>query len=290
APWDTAAGRSDVQEQWKPEVLRGPPEPVVDRVPIRPLGQRRDGNERPDQPELRAALELLTGVVDVVDVEHGDALEAIGIGLAELRDPVVVHTTDGGEQPAVRDAVPEEPLARLQARAPDSVHLVLFDHRLGIVAPEPDVFPYPEEIDLRRVLEPLSCLNHRAQGADLLAVDEPRVVLATGGGLHPFHPGRAVLESRLDPLRVQVRRLDDVGVCRDELICRHRPVLAESKHPHVSRRSPSTRWAPYRRSRALSKRRLPCLRPPQSARGGRRRWNPVACSKAWASWSTPHSS
>src|SRR5436190_1119437 len=83
APWDTAAGRADVQEQWKPEVLRGPPEPVVDRVPIRPLGQRRNGNERPDQPELRAALELLTGVVDVVDVEHGDALEAIGIGLAE---------------------------------------------------------------------------------------------------------------------------------------------------------------------------------------------------------------
>jgi len=28
----------------------------------------------------------------------------------------------------------------------------------------------------------------------------------------------------------------------------------------------------------------------QSARDGRRRWKPVACSKACASWSTPHSS
>src|SRR5205807_1853653 len=28
----------------------------------------------------------------------------------------------------------------------------------------------------------------------------------------------------------------------------------------------------------------------QGAIGGRRRWNPVACSNAWASWSTPHSS
>src|SRR3989442_14428502 len=83
--------------------------------------------------ELRAAFQLLTALLDVVHVEHGDALQTIRRGPTEVSDPVVVDATDGGEQPAVRDPVPEETLARLQERAPDAGHLVLFDHRLWIV-------------------------------------------------------------------------------------------------------------------------------------------------------------
>src|SRR2546422_6191261 len=52
---------------------------------------------------------------------HGDALEAIGIGLAEVRDPIVVGAADGGEHGAVRDAVrSEEHTSELQSR----LHLV----------------------------------------------------------------------------------------------------------------------------------------------------------------------
>src|SRR5712692_958330 len=237
---DAAAGRSDVQEKRQPDVLRGPPEALVDRVTIGPISQRRDGNERPDQPEFRAAFQLLTGLFDIVHVEHGDALQAIGRGLAEVRDPVVVDAADGREHGAVRDAVPEEALARLQTGPPDTVHLVLLDHRLRIVRGEPDVFPQAQEIDLGGILEPLSRLHHRAQGADLQPVDEPRVVLTPRGGFHPLHPRRPLSEPGLDPARVQVRWLDDVGICRDELVRRHRTPPRESTRPSVIRRLPAS--------------------------------------------------
>ena len=144
---ESPARRADVQEQREPDVLGRPPEPVVDRVPIRPVGQRRDRDERADQPEPGAALELVRGLLDVVDVEHRDALEAVGKRLAEVGDPVVVAAADGREQLAIRDAVPEEALARLQARAPHAVHLVFLDHRLRLVRAVPDVLPHPQEVD-----------------------------------------------------------------------------------------------------------------------------------------------
>src|SRR5207247_7483448 len=126
---------------------------------------RRHRDERADQPELRATLELTRALVDVVHVEHRDALEAVGKWLAELRDPVVVHAADRGEHGAVRDAIPEEALARLQTRAPYAVHLVLFDHRVGTVRAEADAVPGAEAVDLRGLREPLTRLDHRAQGS-----------------------------------------------------------------------------------------------------------------------------
>src|SRR6202040_2879089 len=105
--------------------------------------------------EVDRAPRLLRGLLDVVHVEHGDALETVGIGLAEVRDPVVIDAGDGREQGAGREAGPEEPPARLQARAPHPPHPVLFDHRLWVVRAESDVSPPPKKIDLRRVLESL---------------------------------------------------------------------------------------------------------------------------------------
>src|SRR5215475_13296102 len=71
----------------------------------------------------------------------------------------------------------------------------------------------------------LTRLHDRAQRAGLPAVDEPRVVLAAGWRLHPFHPRRAVTVPRLDPMGVEIGRLDDVGIGRDELEIRHRTLL-----------------------------------------------------------------
>ena len=42
---------------------------------------------------------------DVVDVDHGDALEPLRRGLAKFRDPVIIDPKDGSEQVAVRHAV-----------------------------------------------------------------------------------------------------------------------------------------------------------------------------------------
>ena len=237
AAGDAAAWRADVQQQWEPQVLRGPPQAVVDRMTIRAVGQRRDGDEGADQPEPGAALELQRRLLDIVHVEHGDALEPIGKGLAEVGDPVVVDAADGREHGAVGDAVPEETLARLQARAPHAVHLVLLDHRLGIVGAEPDVFPRAEEIDLRRILEPLSGLHHGAQGAGLLTVDEPGVEFAARGRLQPRQTRGPLPEFWLDPGRVEVRRLDDVRIGRDELVRQHRNSPSRSGRKPVVRRA-----------------------------------------------------
>src|SRR5438067_22133 len=129
--------------------------------------QWRDRDEGPNDPEFLASLEFLTAHVDVIDIEHADALQALGIGFAEIGDPVVVDAADLGQEFAVRNAVPEEALARLQARPPDAVLFILFDHRMRIIAALADVFPDPEEVDLRRVLEALPGLHDRPQGPDL---------------------------------------------------------------------------------------------------------------------------
>src|SRR4030095_17176181 len=74
AAGDAAPRRADVQEQRHPDVLRGPPEAVVDRMAIRPVGQRRDGDERPDQAELRATLELQVSLLTRAHVDTCDDL------------------------------------------------------------------------------------------------------------------------------------------------------------------------------------------------------------------------
>src|SRR5947207_13058566 len=111
--------------------------------------QWRDRDEGPDESEFLASLEFLAAHVDVIDIEHADALQALGIGFAEIGDPIVVDAADFGQQLAVRDAVPEEALARLQARAPYPVFFVFPDHRMRVVATLADVLPNAEKIDLR---------------------------------------------------------------------------------------------------------------------------------------------
>src|SRR6266702_3221919 len=175
--------------------------------------------------------------------------------LAEIGDPVVVAAADVGEEVAVRDAIPEEPLARLQDRPPDAVFLVFDDHRLGVIGAFADILPEPEEIDLRGVLEALPGLHHRAQRADLLAVEHPGVVVAPAGGLAPFHPRRAVPELWRDAACVHVRRLDDMRVRGDQFPlwhyhlprcrrqgCRSMPhltvIASEAKQSRADRASP----------------------------------------------------
>src|SRR5271154_5885185 len=145
--------------------------------------------------------------------------------LAEIGDPIVVAAADFRKELGIRDAVPEQALTWLQHRAPDAILLVLDQHCIGVVSALADIFPKAEEIDLRGVLEALPGLHHRAQRADLHAVEHPGVEVAAGRSLAPFHARRAVTEFRGDPGCVHVRWLDDVRIRRDQLVRRHYELL-----------------------------------------------------------------
>src|SRR5438094_9925692 len=126
--------------------------------------------------------------------------------LAEIGDPVVVNTADLGQQLTVRNTVPKEALAGLQHRAPDTVLLVFFDHRVGVIGTLADILPEPEKIDLRGVLKALPGLHHRAQGADLHAVQHPGVVFPSCRRFSSFHLGRSVAALSIDVAVVVVHR------------------------------------------------------------------------------------
>ena len=151
-PGIPAAWRADMQQERNVEVLGRPPELFVDGMAVGPVGQWGDGDEGPDEPQSSAAFELLTRVVHIVHIQHGDAFEAVGVRLTEIDDPVVIDATDGRQQLAVRNAVPEQALAGLQAGAPHAVHLQLFGHGVWVVRRPPHVIPHPQEIDLRGIL------------------------------------------------------------------------------------------------------------------------------------------
>src|SRR5262245_7193211 len=169
------------------------------------VGQGKDRDERPGEPQFGATHEFLAGILDVVHVQHADALEPVGRSPAEVRDPRVVGAAKGREQLAIRQAVPEEALARLKAGAPNAVHLELLEHGVGLVRRLPDVLPQPEKIDGPRVLEPPARLDHRSDRPDAPALEVPGVIL-------PADPGAMALDARspgaelwLDPALVKIR-------------------------------------------------------------------------------------
>lgn len=118
---DAVTRCADMQQQRHIEILRGPPQPLVNRVAIGLVRHRRDGNECAHQTQFLASRELQAGLVDIVDFQHRDALQALRIRPAEIRHPVVVDTADFGPERAVGRAIPEQALARLQARAPRAI-------------------------------------------------------------------------------------------------------------------------------------------------------------------------
>jgi hypothetical protein len=66
----------------------------------------------------------------------------------------------------------------------------------------PDILPGAEEIDLRWILEALPGLDHRAERADLHAIERPGVEFASGRRLAPFHLGRPLTQFRFEATRI----------------------------------------------------------------------------------------
>ena len=118
---------ADVQRERHVDVLRGRPEAVVVARTERCPRRRRHGDQRAGEPEVAAADQLAGGVVDVVDVDHRDALEAAVVLAAELGEPVVVGLHRRAHDFGVGHRVQHEALARIDHRTPHAVGLALVD-------------------------------------------------------------------------------------------------------------------------------------------------------------------
>ena len=218
---DAPPVRPDMQEQGDVQVLSRPPESLIDGVAIRPVRHGIHRDESPNESQVCTAFQLLAGIVHIVHIQHRDALQPLGIGCAEVGDPIVVDPADGREQLAIRYPVPEEPLAGLQARTPHPIEFVLLDHGVGVVGGLADVVPDAEEIDVRGIFKSLSGLDHRAEGPHLQPIDKPGIVLSSCRRFPLLHAWRPVSEFRLDATRVHIRWLDDMGIRRDQFVCCH---------------------------------------------------------------------
>ena len=83
---------------------------------------------------------------------------------------------------------------------------------MGVVSTLADILPGAEEIDLRWILEALPGLDHRAERADLHAIERPGVEFASGRRLPTLHSRRSFAQFRFEAARIQVGRLNDMGV------------------------------------------------------------------------------
>ena len=114
--------------------------------------------QRIDLSQSRKILaEILEGVPEdeqarpgVVQADHRDALEAGGIGAAEVGEPVVVGAKDGGYQRRVRHLEVKEPLRGIEDFTGHPIERHVLEVLLGVVPPAVHVFEAPLGGDLGR--------------------------------------------------------------------------------------------------------------------------------------------
>jgi len=103
-----------VQAQWQVERRGGGPERLVLGPVVAPVLERILGDHRAGEAQAGGELQLLDPVLDVVQVDRRDALQAGGIGAAELGEPVVVRAKDGGHRRRVRHLEIKQPLRGIE--------------------------------------------------------------------------------------------------------------------------------------------------------------------------------
>jgi hypothetical protein len=101
---------------------------------VAPVLQRVLGDHRARQTQARGALELADAVLDVVQIDHRDALEPRAVGGAEVGEPVVVGAEDRRHQRGVRHPEVEEALGGIEHFARHAVEPHVGQVLLGVVA------------------------------------------------------------------------------------------------------------------------------------------------------------
>ena len=160
--------------------------------------------------------QLLDALLHIVHVDHGDALEALGLPGAKLGEPVVVSSKNLRQQRTVRHAVEQQ-----TDRGIDNTHIHLIGiHILEVlrrlVAAAPDFIKGRGADHLFRRLKPHTCLRPGGQPDHPVAVAEPPIAIILADKL--WDP---VLERRLGSARPQVRWLKHVIVRRYDPVIRH---------------------------------------------------------------------
>jgi hypothetical protein len=152
------------------------------------------GDHRAGETEAGGAFQLPHPVLDVVQVDHRDALEPRGIGAAELGEPVVVGAKDGGHQRRVRQPEVEEPLRGIEDFTGHPIERHVLEVLLGVVAAAVHVFEAPLGGDRLGGLEPDAGVRDQADpGEDLIPLDHDLV-----GAVDPLYPRRTIPECRID--------------------------------------------------------------------------------------------
>ncbi len=198
--------RGRVQAYRQAERSRGRPERLVLGLIVAPVLQGIFGDHRAGEAEAGGAFQLADAVLDVVEVDHGDALQPGGIGAAELGQPVVVGAEDGGHQPAVRQPEVEQPLRGIEDLARHPVERHVLEMLPGIPPAAQDVFEASMGGDGLGRLEARAGVGDEADaGEDLIGLDHDLV-----GAVDALDPGRAIAERRVDAGLPQIGRFEDV--------------------------------------------------------------------------------
>jgi hypothetical protein len=164
-------------------------------------------------------------LLDVVQVDHGDALQARAIRGAEIGQPVVVGAKDRRHQRSIRDAEIEESLRGVEHLARDPVEPHVRQMLLGVVPSARHVLEAPLARDGLGCVEPRAGVRDEPDARENLVCLDHDLVRP----VDPLNPGRPIPEGRVDAARPQVGRLEDVGVGREDHGRDHRATLLDAK-------------------------------------------------------------
>src|SRR5262245_3798091 len=196
----------DVEREREAEVDGRLPERVVHRVVV-VLVLRHPGHHHAAQPQLADPLEIGDRLGDAAHRRLSDPEQTLGVAARVLRDPQVVGVEAGllvGEVPVVAEHHAD---GRVEDLAGHSVALLVGEPRVRIPAAAVHLVELgAEDGDLLRGLPGRGDQAHRDRL--LHAVDHEDVAEL----LVADHPRRAVAEGGLDPARVGVGGLGDVGI------------------------------------------------------------------------------
>ena len=171
------------------EVLGRRPEELVLGGVIGPL-LRIHTDHGPNHPHIGASLQLLHAHPHIVGVEHGYALQPMGIRLAELGDPLIIRLKHRVQQLPILHVVQRKPHRGVYDAHVDAVEVHGVDVLLWDVTTRSNVFEGSTGAQLARVIEPGAYLatSGPTTTRSFDAVAEPPVASI----LHPHEVGRSV--------------------------------------------------------------------------------------------------